>query len=142
MEKDNLSEVLIKLQQTIEQASSDAFETAGERGVELARQPTGLFKASENFNAAINFHSNGADLHGYVLADKFYSGWLEEGNAQSGPLIFPRNAKALRFKIGGEVIFAKYVRAHGPYKFMEKAGEKLETEFPMIFERCLKDVIE
>jgi len=58
-----------------------------------------------------------------VIADKFYAYWVEFGNNQKGPYIYPKRAKALHFWINGKEIFAKRVRAHGPLPFMRPAGD-------------------
>jgi hypothetical protein len=51
--------------------------------------------------------------------------YIENGNAPGGTgrWIYPVKAKALRFIVNGEVVFAKRVRPLTPRKFMFKARE-------------------
>lgn len=67
-----------------------------------------------------------------VLADKDYAFYVECGNNQKGPYIYPVRAKALRFYINGSIVFAKRVRSHGELPFMRQALEYTITKIPQI----------
>jgi hypothetical protein len=129
----DLNHAFHQLSEQLETIGEQTLHKAGERGAELARMQN-LFHASDSFNQAIQFHPV-SETSGFVLADKPYSGYLEEGNAQAGPIIYPKTAKALRFRVGTQVIFAKHVKAHEGYFFMQKAADKLEQELNEIFEQ-------
>lgn len=122
---------LEKITHQIEEAAEKALENAGKRGVQLAQQTT-LFKTSNSFKQAIQFHPI-SKYSGFVLADKPYAQYLEEGNPSQGFVIRPRNAKVLHFFINGKEIFTTKSTAHGPLPFMQQAATKLETELPDIF---------
>lgn len=49
-------------------------------------------------------------------------------------VIYPRNAQALKFEIGGVTVFAKYVFHPGTraYGFMERTASRLQTELARI----------
>lgn len=52
-----------------------------------------------------------------------YVRWVEFGNGPPGTRIFPKSAKALRFKIGGTVFLRKSVKVSRPFPFMGPAQE-------------------
>lgn len=66
-----------------------------------------------------------------VLADKPYAHYVEYGR---GP-VEAKNAKALRFRINGELVFAKRVGPADPKPFMQQARDAAEAEAPIIFDR-------
>lgn len=76
-----------------------------------------------------------------VLADKDYAYYVEYGNAQSGPIIYPKRAKALRFVANGKTIFAKWVRASKPRPFMAAAELYTETKYQEVFANKYKEII-
>lgn len=70
-----------------------------------------------------------------------YAKYLEFGNHQNGPWIYPKRAKALRFVIDGKVIFAKRVRSHGPLPFLGKAVQLAESFIPDLFHSDIQTLI-
>lgn len=60
---------------------------------------------------------------GRVISQAPYSAFVEYGTRPHG--IFPRRARALRFEVGNDVIFARYVRHPGskPRSYMRRALE-------------------
>lgn len=62
-------------------------------------------------------------------------GWLLFGSRPH--IIRPRRARALRFEIGGEVIFARYVRHPGT-----KSGLKINELIRRVLPESIKDALE
>jgi hypothetical protein len=125
----SLSEAIQVSVQEIEQAAEKTVSEAGKFAREEALATT-KFKVSASFQQATQFHKLDR-FSGFVLADKSYATYLEDGN---GPgRIYPRTAKALCFQVGGKTVFAKSVASHGPYRFMAEAGDKLDLEIENIF---------
>lgn len=89
--------------------------------VQTRAQASTLFKdGTGNLRSSICILKSG-DLARTVLADKDYAFYVEMGNDPGGGYIYPRG-KALRFQAsGGNVVFTKRVRAHGPLPFMGNA---------------------
>jgi Bacteriophage HK97-gp10, putative tail-component len=121
-----------KLFQQFERAAELTLKEAGELGVETA-QDTNKFKIGK-LKDAIQFHPIDK-LSGFVLADKPYAHWLEDGNDENGPFIVATNAKCLHFYVDGDEVFAKKVKSHGPYHFMQDSQDKVVEELPAIFEK-------
>ena len=132
-----------KMPETLKQAAA-AFEVAceltlleaGAKGVDVARN-TDLFKNIGALRDATNFHQIDS-RSGFVLADKKYAQYLEDGNPFDGFIIKPVRAKALHFRIDGEDIFVKSAKAHGPLPFMQNAQDAVEEALPKIFEDNLE----
>ena len=83
---------------------------------------TTLFKGSPDSGIRANtIIIKDGQLSRTVLANKFYAFYLEEGNNQKGPYIYPVKAKALHFKVNGEDVFCKRAKTHEGYHFMEAA---------------------
>jgi len=101
-----------------------------------------LFGGSVNggLRAAIKILSNGR-FSRTVLADKDYAGYVEYGNNQKGPYIYPIRAKALHFFMNGKEIFAKRVRAHGPLPFMDEAKQYTIKKIPSIITKHIKEIL-
>jgi hypothetical protein len=76
-----------------------------------------------------------------ILSDKPYAFWVEEGNNQKGPYIYPVRAQALHFFIDGEEIFAKKVRSHGPLPYFTDAHNDVETHAHHIIENEINNLI-
>jgi hypothetical protein len=134
MISDSLLEKLLNaLPGQIEKAAHLTLLEAGNLGQEAARN-TNRFKNNGPLRAATNFHETG-EYTGFVLADKSYAIFLEDGNNAGGAFIYPVHAKALHFKIDGKDIFAKKVRSHGPLPFMKDAQEKVENNIEEIFNK-------
>jgi len=126
-----LEKLLEQLPAQIEATAHQTLLDAGKLGEEAARN-TKLFKNHGALRAATNFHTTG-QLSGFVLADKPYAGYLEDGNPYKGFKIVPKQAKVLHFKIDGKDIFVKSSTAHGPLPFMQQAQDKVEGEIENIF---------
>jgi hypothetical protein len=76
-----------------------------------------------------------------VLSDKPYAYWVEEGNNQKGPFIYPVRAQFLHFFIDGDEIFAKKVRSHGPLPYFTDARNEAENSIQDIMEHEIKKLI-
>lgn len=128
-----LEKYLAELPAQIEATAHQTLLDAGKLGEEAARN-TKLFK-NRALKAATNFHATGR-LSGFVLADKPYAGYLEDGNPYKGFKITPKQpGGVLHFKIDGKDIFVKSSTAHGPLPFMQQAQDKVEGEIENIFNR-------
>lgn len=119
----------------ISDQTEQAVQQIGERGAQLARD-TKLFHNDGPLKQATEFRKATA-FAGYVIADKPYAYWLEEGNNQQGPFIKPVFAKALHFFINGHEVFAKKVKSHPPLPFMAQARDQLEKEAIQIIQQHL-----
>ena len=133
---EKLVSTIKNIKASVKDAAIKSTERAGKRGVQLASK-TDLFKMGKLKNAIV-FEPLPVFATGRVIAKRFYAYYLEEGNNQRGPYIYPIHAKVLHFVIAGEDIFAKRVRSHGPLPFMKPARDKLETELPGIIEKNLE----
>lgn len=132
-------EALQRFSDQLPKTISDVVSELGEIGTQAA-QNTDLFKNNGPLKRATGFIRNG-EWSGKVLANKPYAYYLEYGNDPGGGFIFPKNAKALRFKINGETIFAKKVKAHGPLPFMDKARKTVINRVPGVVEYQLSQLI-
>ena len=132
---------LHKATQQFENHVEAAIEDIAEVARDKAKAST-LFGGSVNggLRGAIRILGNG-QLAKTVLADKDYAFYVEYGNNQKGPYIYPVHAKALHFYINGEEIFAKRVRSHGPLPFMEEAKEYTIKKIPAIISKHLKEIL-
>lgn len=131
-------EGLSEVKAAIDQVEKLLLQTIGE-SIRNEAADTKAFKHGTKFDNNIITKPYGR--HGQLVWSKSkWSGWLEFGNNQGGPYIYPRTAKALHFYIGGNEIFAKRVRSHGPLKFMEPAVDKVMPEVPEMFASCWNQV--
>ena len=103
-----------KLILQIEEAAKNTLKDIADIAITSAQQTT-LF--NNRLKESTHFVSSGA-FSGEVVDDRSYAFYLEEGNNQQGPYIYPTRAKCLHFKINGQDIFAKRVRSHGPLPFV------------------------
>lgn len=134
-----LPEELKILQAQLLQVANATLHAAGELGVKEARSTT-LFKHGNDFDEAIQFTAN-TSLTGEVESGKEYSQWLEYGNADEGPFIYPKTANVLHFFANGEEVFTKYVTAHGPLPFMSNAADIVEQELPNLWNSEVDKII-
>lgn len=109
--------------------------------VSNAKSSTLFRNRSGNLRNKINFTRDG-EFSRIVLADTPYACFVEFGNNQNGPIIRPKNKKALRFTIDGQVLFRKFVRAHGPLPFMDNARKQVESMADMIVSSNIQSLIE
>ena len=98
-----------------------------------------LYKGNE-LRQSIKMIVNG-QLARTVIADKDYASYVEFGNNQKGPYIYPVNAKCLHFKINGKDIFAKRVKAHSEIPFMRDSVKITINKIPSIIEKHLKGIL-
>lgn len=135
-----LNQELRVLEHQLEAVSKATLSEAGQKGVQHARE-TKLFKHGNSFDAAIQFTPH-TSFEGQVVSEKEYSHYLEDGNQDSGPIIYPRVANALHFFANGEEVFTKHVKAHGPLPFMDQADDEVENQLPHLwaeqFDRLIK----
>lgn len=130
------SDNLTVLWQEVFNALSASVKDAGEFGAKAARETT-KFKNNGPLRDATNFHSLD-DYSGFVLADKPYAQYLEEGNPAEGAIIHGK--PILHFQINGEDVFVRSVKAHGGYHFMADAEAKTEAEIERIFDKRLNGI--
>lgn len=65
-------------------------------------------------------------IRGRVFSNDDVVGYLEKGTGLYGPnrrRITPRRAQALRFRVGGQTVFARSVRGMKPQPFMRRSLE-------------------
>ena len=125
-------QLLTNLKQLEEVCEATLIE-AGNLAVDIARSTT-LFHHGNAFDEGIKFIQHNK-YQGTVVSEASYSEWLEYGNNEQGPFIYPVTAKALHFFINGEEIFVSKVKSHGPLPFMEQTENIILNELPTIFER-------
>ncbi|MFJ4960266.1 hypothetical protein [Streptomyces sp. NPDC088739] len=80
---------------------------------------------SRSFRSDITIRP-GRQVRGRVYSDDPVVGYLEKGTGLFGPRarrIVPRRAKALRFEVGGQVVFARSVKGMRPKPFMRRSLE-------------------
>ncbi len=104
-------------------AIESALDKIGQEGQKHASNST-LYKSTGHLRKNIKVIQEG-QLAKALVADTPYAGYVEFGNNQQGDRIYPKHAKALRFVVDGEVIFRKWVKAHGPIPFMTQAREQM-----------------
>lgn len=66
-----------------------------------------------------------------ITSEAPHTMYVLEGTGLHGPrrrLIYPTSAEALRFEIGGRIVFAKYTRGQRPQDFVERT---IDIEEPM-----------
>lgn len=134
----NTSKALSKLIKQFEPAVEKALDKISKVAQDHARA-TNLFKGHV-LKDNIIILKNGA-LARTVLANKDYAGYVEYGNNQQGPYIYPVRAKALRFFVNGTEVFTKRVRSHGPIPFMQAASEYAESKSTEIIEKILGELL-
>ena len=123
-----------KLIKNLQQAATRTVNALAETAVETA-QNTDRFNNVKK--QSTYFIPNG--MSAIVGDDRSYAEYLEFGNNAGGPYIYPRNAKALRFKINGEIVFAKRVRSHGPYLFITNGRNYAETKIQEYFSKFMEE---
>jgi hypothetical protein len=80
---------------------------------------------SRSFRSDVTVRPN-RRVVGRVYSDDPVVTYLEKGTGLYGPRgrrIVPRNARALRFEVGGQVIFRRSVRGMRPQPFMRRSLE-------------------
>jgi len=113
----------------------DKWIDFGERGLAILRDEapkrTGLFAAGMEYHLT---RSSDNETSVRFTWPQPLGTWLTGGTGIYGPtgqVIRPRRAKALRFEIGGEVIFAAWVRGMKPNRFDQRALARMRGE-PMV----------
>ena len=130
-----MSSNLSDLEKMLDATVADALQSAGEYAVEQARS-TNLFHTGSKFKEQIITQPVSKNKQ-IVWSQADWSSYLEEGNNQGGPFIYPKTAKALRFIMAGQTIFAKHVRAHGPLPFMTNAAVATDAHFHTLWQHSL-----
>ena len=125
----NLVKALNSIEASLPSSVSSMLDEIGKIGETHAKATT-LYKGN-GLRKATKFVSEG-ELTKYLIADTGYAGYVEFGNNQQGDKIYPKKGKVLRFVIDGEVIFRKWVRAHGPLPFMRQARDHMIDVAPGI----------
>ena len=94
------------------------------RGGEMRAEKTGNLKHSIGTTVT----RRGGNERVIVYAARKYAEFVHKGTGIYGPLkrpIRPVRAKALRFKIGGEVMFRRSVKGMRPRPFLTRAVQKI-----------------
>ena len=119
------------IRQELPSVVNASLDTLARAGVTNAQSSTVFKNQTGKLRKGIQFRVNGTYKR-EVFADQPYAFYVEEGNNQKGPRIYPKNGKALRFVINGQVLFRKWVRSHGPLRFMRPARDLVESLIPVI----------
>jgi len=98
-----LRKILERIPDHLRNILDDLTKETYEKAVQYAPVRTGFLRRN------IIWRVEG--LTGYVISQAPYSAFVEFGTRPH--MIFPRRARALRFEVGGQVIFARYVRHPG-----------------------------
>lgn len=119
---------------------ASSLDTLAEIGVTNAKSSR-LFKDQTGaLRRRIQFLRDG-DTARTVIADTNYAGYVEFGNGPPGSKIYPKKAKALRFNLDGQIVFRKWVRAHGPLPFMGNARNLMVSFIPDLFSSNIERMI-
>lgn len=76
----------------------------------------------------------------HVFSELKRSIWVSKGTgiyAGKGR-IYPKNAKFLKFKIGGRVIFAKSIKGQKPNRYIENSIKTTESRLPFIINKAVR----
>jgi hypothetical protein len=119
----------------LEEAAVATVKDLAEKAVNTARSTTAFHNTLKE---KTHFTQNG--LSAIVMDDRSYAFYLEEGNNQNGPRIYPRTAKALHFFINGSEVFAKSVRSHGPYHYVSNGRNVAENVIEQTFAKYFQGV--
>lgn len=99
------------------------------------------FATHETIESSVD-RDPGGRIRGVVGSDDPIAGILEEGS--QAHTIEARYAKALRFRIGGRVLFRKRVEHPGtkPYRWLERSGLLADAEARADYDRALERTFE
>ncbi len=141
MQGNDILRALSKIHDRLEKAVDVSLNNVSQKIVDEAKLTT-AFKgnSSTGLRQAIKFIDNGS-LAKTVIADKWYAYYVEFGNNQKGPYIYPVRAKALRFYYNGQIMFRKWVRSHGPLPFLYPAYQKVRPEIVPEINRVLSNLV-
>jgi hypothetical protein len=120
-----------KFEEQLDQCLAELMQKLGETTQSLARS-TKAFHHSTKFDDQIT--TQPIPQGQVVTSEAPWSSYLEFGNNQAGPVIYPTQAKALHFIIDGQDVFVKHVKAHGPLPYMQPAAEQAEQQAAAIWE--------
>lgn len=136
---DNIGSAVKEIVKETEEAAEKTLIDAGKFAREAALKTT-KFKVSDTFRQATQFQRVDK-LSGFVLADKPYAIYLEEGTRAHQ--IIARNAKCLHFVVNGEHVFTKSVNHPGnkAYWFMEDARKELDANIGEMFFSNLSKIL-
>lgn len=135
-------EALKNIANALDAAVRDALADTGRAGERSVKQTHWFKDQTGKLRRQTQFHLEGSNW-GALVANTGYAAFIENGNRPSGlgKYIYPRKAHALRFTIGGTVIYARKVRAHGPLPFMKTAADVMRHSARGIFAEHLNKVI-
>lgn len=112
-------------------ATKIAMEKVGEEAIKIAKE-----EAPGKLGDTVKFRVRGAKtIELYSTAP--YAIFVEKGR----PGFSAKNAKALRFVIDGQVIFAQSVGPTKPNPFMARTKKRLKQKFQEVFERAFFNAI-
>jgi len=120
-----------------------AGDALGERGLELMREEepfkTGFLRETterRQFNVPNGYGEEIIPTAPYAVFNAFGTGIYGDTHEP----IFPTQAKALRFVIGGRVLFRRSVKGQKANRFHERAFVRLQREQDAIVEREMRKV--
>ena len=130
-----------KLLEGLGNAVQSGLNNAAATGETRAKTVTYYKPRSPSGLQASTYAQTLSDYQRQIIANKYYASWVNDGNGPPGGRIYPRTAKALRFRINGEIVFRKWVRASQPKPFMTETHKMLETYFPQAMEAAISQFI-
>jgi len=119
--------------------------------VAIALQSEMIFEApaaTGRLRSSINFPRQFGPLAFGIKVGAEYWAYVQFGTGLHGPEhraydIFPVNRKALKFVVGGQTVFSKYVKDHPgmkPNPFVDRAIENVEPKIPSAVSQALAEV--
>ena len=112
----------------VKQAITSSLDQSTRQGVSMARKL--VRKKTGALSGSIGSGSLGS-YGRWIGFGKKYGIYIEKGRRG----FCARNAKALRFTVGGKVVFRKCVGPAKAYPFMEPTATYLNTYFPRVLEQ-------
>lgn len=133
---------LKRIQENLPSVVDSTLDALSSIAVTNAKSTT-LFKNGNpaRLRSEIRFVTNGA-FSRVIESPTPYAKYVEFGNNQNGPIIRPKNKKALRFVINGQVLFRKFVKAHPPLPYMKTAYNTMMRFIPSLMERQIARLID
>ena len=111
-----------------------------DRGAELVRQEAEALAPVRTGRLAASIQKTRIGAMHYVVGSPLsYAVFQEVGTRPH--MIYPRNARALRFEIGGAEVFAKYVQHPGfeGRRYFARAVAVFRSEWRGIFEEVMRE---
>lgn len=120
----NLSLLINKLPNAVDRGIAKAAED----GATLARNKT-YYTPRSGLLQSQTYAETPGNGRARIVANTFYAAWVDGGNGPPGTRIYPVKAKALRFELNKQIVFAASVKTSAPKPFMSNALTFEETYF-------------